>query len=193
MDYRKDIDGLRGIAILTVVLFHAFPDHVPGGFIGVDIFFVISGYLITKIIKSDLEQGNFSYLGFYARRIRRLFPSLIVTIIGCFVAGWFLFDFGDFKLLGKHMAASSAFIANFIFLAESGYFDQTAITKPLLHIWSLSIEEQFYFVWPTLIIIVARLRISARNLILSALLISFILNIFLSYRDTDQALSLIHI
>ena len=187
MDYRKDIDGLRGIAILTVVLFHAFPDHVPGGFIGVDIFFVISGYLITKIIKSDLEQGNFSYLGFYARRIRRLFPSLIVTITACFVAGWFLFDFGDFKLLGKHMAASSAFIANFIFLAESGYFDQTAITKPLLHIWSLSIEEQFYLVWPTLIIIVARLRISARNLILSALLISFILNIFLSYRDTDQA------
>jgi peptidoglycan/LPS O-acetylase OafA/YrhL len=187
MDYRKDIDGLRGIAILTVILFHAFPDYIPGGFVGVDIFFVISGYLITKIIKSNLEQGNFSYLDFYARRIRRLFPSLIVMITACFVAGWFLFDFGDFKLLGKHIAASSAFISNFIFLAESGYFDQTAITKPLLHIWSLSIEEQFYFIWPALIILVVRLQVKTRDLILSILVISFTLNIFLSYRDTGQA------
>jgi peptidoglycan/LPS O-acetylase OafA/YrhL len=115
IDYRPDIDGLRGLAVLSVMLFHAFPTLMPGGFIGVDIFFVISGFLITKIIKSRTDQNNFNFLEFYARRIRRLFPSLILLMVVCFVAGWFLFDTGDFKLLGKHMVSSVAFVSNFVF------------------------------------------------------------------------------
>jgi peptidoglycan/LPS O-acetylase OafA/YrhL len=149
--YRADIDGLRAIAVLAVIGFHAFPGWMMGGFVGVDIFFVISGYLITTIILENLSIDAFSLRGFYARRIRRIFPALVVVLLAVFGMGWFLLFAVEFKQLGKHIAASAGFVSNVVFWSESGYFDTLAETKPLLHLWSLSIEEQFYLIWPVLL------------------------------------------
>jgi peptidoglycan/LPS O-acetylase OafA/YrhL len=149
--YRADIDGLRALAVLSVVVFHAFPSWLQGGFIGVDIFFVISGYLISTIIFQNLNQNTFSFKEFYARRIRRIFPALILVLSASYIFGWFALFADEYKQLGKHMAAGAGFIANFIFWFEVSYFDNSADTKPLLHLWSLGIEEQFYIVWPFLL------------------------------------------
>ena len=150
--YRSDIDGLRAIAIMAVVIFHAFPGLINGGFVGVDIFFVISGYLISTIILSGLEQNNFSFLNFYCRRIRRIFPALIVVLLCCLSVGWFLLLTDEYLELGKHSIAATGFVSNLILWGESGYFDSSADTKILLHLWSLAIEEQFYLVWPILLL-----------------------------------------
>lgn len=147
-DYRPDIDGLRAIAVLSVIAFHAFPSLARGGFIGVDIFFVISGYLISKHIWEDLGTGKFSIKTFYARRVRRIFPALCVVLLFCVGAGWVILTPGEYEQLGTHMVASAAFISNLIYWQEAGYFDNAADTKPLLHLWSLGVEEQFYIVWP---------------------------------------------
>lgn len=149
--YRPDIDGLRAIAILAVVLFHAFPEIMPGGYIGVDIFFVISGYLISAIIFSSLERDRFSFVVFYARRVQRIFPALILVLVFCLVTGWFVLFPDEYAQLGKHTLAGVGFIQNIILWQESKYFDYAAETKPLLHLWSLAIEEQFYIFWPLLI------------------------------------------
>lgn len=146
--YRPDIDGLRAIAVLSVVGFHAFPGNLKGGFIGVDIFFVISGFLISTIIFEDLNHERFSFSEFYGRRIRRIFPSLILVLCVCLVFGWFSLLADEFNQLGKHMAAGASFVSNLVFWNEAGYFDNSAETKPLLHLWSLGIEEQFYIFWP---------------------------------------------
>ena len=149
--YRADIDGLRAVAVLSVVGYHAAPMWAMGGFVGVDIFFVISGFLISTIIFENLQRGSFSFIEFYSRRIRRIFPALIVVLAACFAFGWFtLFD-DEFKQLGKHIAGGAGFISNLVLWNESGYFDNAASTKPLLHLWSLGIEEQFYIVWPLLL------------------------------------------
>lgn len=149
--YRSDIDGLRAIAVLSVVAFHAFPGKIKGGFIGVDIFFVISGFLISTIIFSSLERDAFSFVDFYIRRIRRIFPALIVVLISCYVFGWFSLLDDEYKQFGQHVAAGAGFVSNLVLWHESGYFDVAAETKPLLHLWSLGIEEQFYIVWPLLL------------------------------------------
>ena len=149
--YRADINGLRGIAVLSVLVFHAFPTLLPGGFIGVDIFFVISGFLISSIIGANLHHGSFRFSDFYARRIRRIFPALLLVLICCLVAGWFSLLAEEYSQLGKHVAAGAGFISNLALWAESGYFDTASSTKPLLHLWSLGIEEQFYLVWPVLL------------------------------------------
>ncbi len=150
-NYRPDIDGLRALAVLAVVGFHAFPDWVRGGMIGVDIFFVISGFLISTIIFGSLERGDFSFKAFYVRRIRRIFPALLTVMTACFVFGWFALLADEYKQLGKHIAAGAGFVSNFALWSESGYFDNDSMTKPLLHLWSLGIEEQFYIVWPFLL------------------------------------------
>lgn len=147
-DYRPDIDGLRAIAVLAVVVFHAFPSVVHGGFVGVDIFFVISGYLISKHIWEELGTGSFSIKIFYARRVRRIFPALGLVLLACLLMGWVVLTPSEYEQLGKHVVAGAGFISNIIFWKESGYFDNAADTKPLLHLWSLGIEEQFYIVWP---------------------------------------------
>lgn len=147
-DYRPDIDGLRAIAVLAVVIFHAFPSLIPGGFVGVDIFFVISGFLISKHIWEELDAGVFSIKIFYARRVRRIFPALGAVLLACVLIGWVILTPNEYEQLGKHIVAGAAFISNIIFWKESGYFDNAAVTKPLLHLWSLGIEEQFYIVWP---------------------------------------------
>lgn len=147
-NYRPDIDGLRAVAVAMVVAYHAFPGVFKGGFIGVDIFFVISGYLISKILIDIIYYQKNSLLIFFQRRIRRLFPSLLVIIFFCFFLGWFYFTASEFEYLGKHLFASATFTSNFILMSESGYFDITSDKKPLLHLWSLAIEEQFYIFFP---------------------------------------------
>ena len=149
--YRPDIDGLRAIAVLSVVTYHAFPDTLKAGFMGVDIFFVISGYLISSIIFESIDRGSFSFGQFYGRRIKRIFPALTLVLLSCLVFGWFGLLGDEFKQLGKHMAAGAGFVSNFFLWQESGYFNNAAETKPLLHLWSLAIEEQFYIVWPLVV------------------------------------------
>lgn len=151
LSYRPDIDGLRAIAVLAVVGFHAFPEAVPGGFAGVDVFFVISGYLISGILLRELEQDRFSVARFYERRARRIFPALALVLAACLLFGWATLFTDEFTQLGKHVFAGAAFIANLVSWREAGYFDKAAELKPLLHLWSLGIEEQFYFVWPLLL------------------------------------------
>lgn len=149
--YRPDIDGLRAIAVLSVVIYHGFPSSLRGDFAGVDIFFVISGFLISTILFQNIDRGSFSIGDFYSRRIRRIFPALGIVLLSVLIFGWFCLFPDEMKQLGKHTAASSGFIQNFALWKESGYFDNSSDTKPLLHIWSLGIEEQFYFVWPLLL------------------------------------------
>ncbi|MES2400325.1 MAG: acyltransferase family protein [Pseudomonadota bacterium] len=175
--YRPDIDGLRAVAILTVLGFHFFPAIVTGGFIGVDIFFVISGYLISGILREQLEENRFSLMGFYSRRITRIFPALILVLLACFVYGWFSLLATDFKQLGKHIAGGAAFISNFQLLNETGYFAGAIETKPLLHLWSLSIEEQYYLVWPLLLWFAFRRGWNLIAVVLVLLVGSFALNI----------------
>jgi peptidoglycan/LPS O-acetylase OafA/YrhL len=183
--YRADIDGLRAIAVGAVIAFHAFPVMAHGGFVGVDVFFVISGYLISGLILRDLEQGRFSFANFYGRRIRRIFPALIVLLTFCLGLGWFILIDDEYKMLGNQIGAAAAFISNFAFWNESGYFDTAAEFKPLLHLWSLGIEEQFYILWPALLVVVCRFGLNA--LLITAVLgvISFWLN--LSHVIQDRA------
>lgn len=155
--YRPDIDGLRAIAVLSVVLYHGFPGSLRGGFVGVDVFFVISGFLISTIIFQNIDQGSFSIRNFYSRRIRRIFPALAVVLISVLAFGWLCLFPDELHQLGRHTASSAGFVQNFILWKEAGYFDTASETKPLLHIWSLGIEEQFYLVWPVLLWTASRL------------------------------------
>ena len=156
--YRPDIDGLRAVSILLVVGYHAQSWLIPGGFVGVDIFFVISGFLITGIILGQTESGRFSALGFYARRVRRIFPALIVVLAATYFMGWFLLLPDGFADLGKNIAASVAFVSNLFQLRQAGYFAPASADNPLLHLWSLGIEEQFYIVWPGVLFLIARAK-----------------------------------
>jgi peptidoglycan/LPS O-acetylase OafA/YrhL len=187
LKYRADIDGLRAIAVLTVIGFHSFPGIVKGGFVGVDVFFVISGFLISNIICSNLENNSFSYLDFYARRIRRIFPALILVLLSCFVFGWFELPPTEYKQLGKHIASGTAFVSNFTLWTESGYFDDFADTKPLVHLWSLGIEEQFYVVWPLLMGLAWKRRWNILVLTLVIGVVSFAMNIFTITTDPIAA------
>lgn len=184
--YRADIDGLRAIAVLSVVGFHAFPLWIRGGFVGVDIFFVISGFLISSIIISSLEKGTFSFAEFYARRIKRIFPALILVMAACFVFGWFALLPDEYKQLGKHIAAGAGFVSNFFFWQEAGYFDNAAQTKPLLHLWSLGIEEQFYIVWPLLLYFAWECRFNFLILAVTIVVISFSFNVSIRHSDPVQ-------
>ncbi len=175
--YRPDIDGLRAVAVLAVVAFHAFPNWVRGGFIGVDVFFVISGYLISTIIFENLDRGTFSFTEFYARRIKRIFPALLLVLIACFVFGWFALMADEYKQLGKHIAAGAGFVSNFSLWNEVGYFDNSAETKPLLHLWSLGIEEQFYIVWPLLLWFAWKRKFNLLTITIVVAIASFVLNI----------------
>jgi peptidoglycan/LPS O-acetylase OafA/YrhL len=156
--FRPDIQGLRALAVLPVVAFHAFPDLLPGGFVGVDIFFVISGYLITRILHQELREGRFSITGFYVRRVRRLFPALYLMLFATMLLGLVLLPPHELRELAKTVAATVGFVANFLFYDLSGYFGGEAELKPLLHTWSLAVEEQFYLVFPLALAAVWRLR-----------------------------------
>ena len=176
-DYRAEIDGLRAFAVLSVVLYHAFPAGLTGGFIGVDVFFVISGYLITSHIFASLDDGRFSFANFFGRRIRRIFPALVLVMAVSVIFGWFALLEEEFQQLGKHVASGAAFIVNFILVGESGYFDAAADTKPMLHLWSLAVEEQFYIVWPLVLWLAWRQRINLLGITLLVAVLSFYFNL----------------
>jgi len=175
--YRADIDGLRAVAVLAVVAYHAFPVWMKGGFIGVDIFFVISGFLISSIIFENLDRGTFSFSEFYARRIKRIFPALLLILLAVHAFGWFALLTDEYKQLGKHMAAGAGFVSNFVLWDEAGYFDITAENKPLLHLWSLGIEEQFYIIWPLILWVTWKGKFNLLTLTLLVALVSFVLNV----------------
>lgn len=175
--YRADIDGLRAIAVLSVIGFHAFPKLFKGGFIGVDVFFVISGFLISTILFESLERETFSFIDFYRKRIKRIFPALLLILSFCVALGWFVLLPDEYTQLGKHIAGGAGFISNFLLWNESGYFDAAAETKPLLHLWSLGIEEQFYIIWPLLLWVTWKNRINLPAIIMIIALSSFILNL----------------
>lgn len=185
--YRADIDGLRAVAVLSVVAYHAFPAWIRGGFVGVDVFFVISGFLISTILLCSLDGGAFKFRDFYTRRIVRIFPALMTVLIFCFALGWFTLYADEYKLLGKHMAGGAGFISNFIYWQEAGYFDKSTDLKPLLHLWSLGIEEQFYIVWPLALYLVLKIRKrrgSLFSLILLLASVSFVYNLVNIRTDT---------
>ena len=177
LDYRPDIDGLRAIAVSIVVVFHAFPLFVGGGFVGVDIFFVISGYLISKIIIKSLESNTFTFTDFYIRRVKRIFPALILVLCATMLTGWFALFPDEFQLLAKHVVGGAGFIANLFLWFEVGYFDTAADTKPLLHLWSLGIEEQFYIFWPIILLCAHRLGARALRVALLIVAVSFLVNV----------------
>ena len=190
--YRADIDGLRAIAVLSVMAFHAFPLRVQGGFIGVDIFFVISGFLISTIIFKSLSCGEFSFLEFYSRRVRRIFPALATVLVATLVGGWFVLYPDEYRQLGKHVFGGAGFISNFVLLRESGYFDAAADTKPLLHLWSLGIEEQFYIVFPLFVWLLWRMRLNVLTFVVVAGLVSFLLNLRGVHHDVVRTFYMPH-
>ncbi|WP_238547593.1 acyltransferase family protein [Meridianimarinicoccus roseus] len=148
--YRPEIDGLRAVAVLSVIVFHAHEAALPGGFAGVDIFFVISGYLITSILRREIADGSFSLLGFYDRRVRRIFPALFVVILACLPFAWALMTPDQLQDFSQSILATSVFLSNVYFYLKSGYFEPSSHLLPLLHTWSLAVEEQFYIVFPLL-------------------------------------------
>ncbi|MDQ1817451.1 acyltransferase family protein [Massilia sp. CCM 9210] len=145
------MDGMRALAVIAVIVFHAWPTWFAGGFVGVDIFFVISGFLITSILISQLDKGKFSIADFYVRRIRRIFPALTVVMLATLAFGWVILLRGEFQQIGKHAVAGTLFVSNLVLWNEAGYFDNDGITKPFLHLWSLGVEEQFYILWPLIL------------------------------------------
>lgn len=167
--YRAEIDGLRAIAVLSVLIFHSELGFGGGGYLGVDIFFVISGFLITSLLLKDIGSGQFHILAFWERRVRRILPALVVVMAASLVAGWFLLMPNDFKELGQSALAQALLVANGYFSRQSGYFDQAATYKPLLHTWSLSVEEQFYLLFPWLLMATRRLP---RRLLMAGILLA---------------------
>jgi peptidoglycan/LPS O-acetylase OafA/YrhL len=177
--YREDINGMRAVAVLAVVVFHAWPSALPGGFVGVDVFFVISGYLISLVIFTAQAQGRFSLYEFYSHRVRRIFPALAVVLLSLLVVGWFVLLADEYKLLGRHTAAGALFLANFAFWREAGYFDIQSELKPLLHLWSLGIEEQYYLIWPLFLMFLWKRKSLMLIMMVVSALVSFGGNLWL--------------
>ncbi len=180
-NYRPDIDGLRAVSILLVVGYHAHPWMLPGGFVGVDVFFVISGFLITRIL---LAPGGVPLATFYARRIRRIFPALIAVLLATYALGWAILLPPQFRLLGENIAASVLFASNLFQLGQAGYFAPLAAENPLLHLWSLGVEEQFYIFWPLALGLLARSR-WRRQYILGAIALSLAAGVALAATNPD--------
>lgn len=155
--FRNDINGLRALAVAAVIIYHFNSSYMSSGFAGVDVFFVISGYLMTSIIVNKFNDGNFKLFDFYLSRAKRIIPSLIIVCFALLIFGFLLIEPGTYQLIGKHSASSLTFISNFTYLFESGYFDQSSKEKFLLHTWSLSVEWQFYLIYPFIIISISKL------------------------------------
>ena len=187
MEYRADIDGLRAIAVLPVVLFHA-GSGFSGGYVGVDIFFVISGFLITQVLLRDWEKGTFSIATFYERRVRRILPALFVVIAFCIVGSWILLIPQDMRDFSLSVVAAVTFVSNFLFYQQSDYFSTAAHYKPLLHTWSLAVEEQFYILFPpALWFCLKYARRWLPFLIVVSIILSFGLSQYAVWRKPDAA------
>lgn len=188
MNYRRDIDGLRALAILPVVLYHAGFSIFSGGFVGVDVFFVISGFLITSIIVNEIKANRFSLINFYERRIRRIFPALFTVFATCTVIAALIFLPQDFKDFSQSLAAATLFASNLLFFKETGYFAGAAELKPLLHTWSLAVEEQFYIGFPILLLLIHKFTKNRYALILWPLtLLSLAAGIYLAFNHQAAA------
>ena len=186
MIYRKEIDGLRALAVVPVIFFHAGFTFFEGGYVGVDIFFVISGYLITSIIISDIANSKFSLVNFYERRARRILPPLYVVML---VSTFFVFiNYSPFnaKDFYQSLVATTFFLSNFFFYLETDYFNDFSETAPLLHTWSLAVEEQFYLVFPFFLIFISRFKHSIKTCLIILLLLSSLIFSFFesSYNPT---------
>jgi peptidoglycan/LPS O-acetylase OafA/YrhL len=177
-EYRPDIDGLRSLAVIGVIIFHAFPEILTGGFLGVDIFFVISGYLITGIILKDIDNNVFSFKTFYFRRIRRIFPALIIILIFVLIFSYLILYPEEYERVSKHSLGGVFFVSNMVYANEIGYFDISSQLKPLLHLWSLSIEEQFYLFFPLILILCTTRYIRYFSIILFLISSSIIYSIY---------------
>lgn len=194
--YRADIDGLRAIAILSVLFFHAYPDSlfIRGGFVGVDIFFVISGYLISSIIFRGLEHNTFSFFDFYARRIRRIFPAVAIVLLGSIVAGFFLLTSYEFEDLVRETPYAAFFAENWrLYTSTGGYWDTATELRPLMHFWSLGVEEQYYVFYPLLCAVLW--KIGSRRLLaclIFAFIVSFGLCLYDSANDSIRAFYSLH-
>lgn len=187
MQYRPEIDGLRAIAVLSVVAFHAFPAWITGGFIGVDVFFVISGFLITSILIKQHQASRFSFADFYGRRARRILPALCLVMLVCLAFGAVVLLPDEFASFGRHLTAAAAFAANLSFWQESGYFAPAAEFQPLLHLWSLGIEEQFYLVWPCVLYFAWRRKYNLLHIVVFLTAASFAANVVLTRMDATAA------
>ena len=185
--YRAEIDGLRAVAVLAVICFHAFPHVLKGGFVGVDVFFIISGFLISSILLSSLKKGTFSFKEFYTRRVLRIFPALIVVLSACYCIGWLVLLPKEFQQLGKHMVGGVGSVANLFYWQEAGYFDNSAATKPLLHLWSLGVEEQFYIVWPCLLLLAWKRNINTLTMAVCLIAGSFAGNVYTAHASATQS------
>ncbi|WIH19059.1 acyltransferase family protein [Photobacterium damselae] len=189
MKFRTDINGLRALAVIAVVLFHFNPSWVPGGFAGVDVFFVISGFLMTGIIFRGLENNNFSIINFYVARANRIIPALSVVCLALLVFGWFYLTPLDYRALGKHVASSMGFLSNVIYWRESGYFDTASHSKWLLHTWSLSVEWQFYMIYPVVLVLLKKCMslTNIKRLLVVGTVIGFIFSAYATYRWPNPA------
>ena len=193
VNYRKDIDGLRAVAVLAVVLFHLEFTFLPGGFVGVDVFFVISGYLITKILTRQIGNNAFSFIEFYARRVKRLMPAALAVIATTIIFAYFILTPDKYVELAKSGVMATVLSVNFWFAFNSGYFDQSSELSPFLHLWSLAVEEQYYFVMP--VILVAAAKFGKKSFFWTVLLItssSFLMSAFTSAKYPDTSYYLLH-
>lgn len=192
--YRPDVDGMRALAILSVLFFHAFPETLPGGFVGVDIFFVISGYLISSIIFRGLTLGTFSFFDFYARRVRRIFPAVTVVLLGSFVLGYFFLNPNDLKDLVEESPYAAFFLENWrLYVTTGGYWETATELKPFMHFWSLGVEEQYYIFYPLICFLLW--KVSAKRFLLSLLLmlaVSLALCLYDTYNDQVRAFYSLH-
>ncbi|QOD11776.1 acyltransferase [Psychrobacter sp. 28M-43] len=189
MRFRKDINGLRALAVIAVVLFHFNASWMPGGFAGVDVFFVISGFLMTGIIFRGMEQDNFSVLNFYVARANRIIPALALLCLALLFFGWFYLTPLEYKALGKHAASSVGFLSNFVYWKEAGYFDAASHEKWLLHTWSLSVEWQFYVIYP-LVLLALRRFLSIKKLkllLIVGTVLGFIFSAIATYKSPNAA------
>lgn len=187
--FREDINGLRALAVISVFIFHFSHGKLPGGFVGVDVFFVISGFLMTSIIFRGLENDNFSIWKFWLDRVRRIVPALLAVTFLLLIIGITFINLSTFKLIGNHSKYSLLFISNYKYMYESGYFDLDSYQKFLLHTWSLAVEFQFYIFYPIILIVLNRfLSISKIKKIYFVLaLASFIYCIFISFKNSTHA------
>ncbi|TFY87246.1 acyltransferase [Pseudomonas nabeulensis] len=190
--YRRDIDGLRAVAVLAVVLFHFGVPGVTGGFVGVDVFFVISGFLITSIIWREREAGRFSFVDFWARRARRILPALFVMMAATLAVGWFLLAPKDYEELGRSARYQVVFTSNLLFARQDGYFDAASDIKPLLHTWSLAVEEQFYILFPLLLAVLSSRLKHWRLVLFGLLLLSFGMSAWAVFHQPQKAFFLLH-
>ena len=191
--YRGDIEGLRAVAVIPVLLFHFGLTGFTGGYVGVDIFFVISGYLISTILLREIKNNQFSVFGFYDRRVRRIFPALVFVVGITTVFSYFFLLPREFQDYGQSLLATSLFSSNFLFWMEAGYFDAESHSKPLLHTWSLAVEEQYYLFYPLLLAFAYRLgRVTLVAILCLLASLSFMVSVWLSAADSSSAFYLLH-